>query len=266
MEELFNRKIYQLDVIETNVVEKLDYFYDYRFYEAGHSYYYKSEKVNKSVTGLVSQFVEPFDEKKWLPKKAKERGISELELKAEWQKKADISASTGTLFHRYMEEGLAGKLYCPETSKVRPDILLDVMGRYDKLVPLANEFIRFSRAHFIPFKSEFIVGLRSIIAGQIDQIFYNKESKKFDIYDWKTNKEISCWSVWHKKMLGPFQSLDECELNSYSLQLSIYKWLLEKQGFKIDKLNLVWFNENNKSFMIMPCKDLSNQVESIIMQ
>ena len=54
MEELFNRKIYQLDVVETNVIEKLDYFYDYRFYEADHSYYYKGEKVGKSVTGLVT--------------------------------------------------------------------------------------------------------------------------------------------------------------------------------------------------------------------
>ena len=140
------------------------------------------------------------------------------------------------------------------------------MGRYDKLVPLANEFIRFSRAHFIPFKSEFTVGLDTIIAGQIDQIFYNKHTRKFDIYDWKTNKEIGCWNNWHKRMLSPFQNLDECELNSYSLQLSIYKWLLERQGFKVDTLNLVWFNENNKSYQIFPCKDLSNQVESIILQ
>ena len=49
MEELFNRKIYQLDVVETNVIEKLDYFYDYRFYEADHSYYYKSEIVLSQV-------------------------------------------------------------------------------------------------------------------------------------------------------------------------------------------------------------------------
>ena len=264
MEELFNRKVYQHDVIETDVIEHLDYFYDYRFYEADHSYYYKGEKVNKSVTGLVSQFVEPFDEEKWLPIKAKERGIGEHELKAEWQRKADISATTGTLFHKYMEENLAGKTYCPAMNRINSDILIEVIERYERLVPLANEFIKSARNNLIPFKSEFTVGFGTAVAGQVDEIFFNKDTKKFDIYDWKTNKIINCWNKWHKRMLGPFKDLDECELNSYSLQLSIYKWLLEKQGFKIDKLNLVWFNENNKSFMVMPCKDLSERVPDIL--
>lgn len=256
----YNKKSYYLPF------ESLYYFNDYCFYENKHIYTYKKERVEKSVTELTSRFIEPFNEAKWLPKKAKEYGISEEDLKAEWKHKADISTLTGTLFHKYMEYNLAGKIFVADETTIPQTLKEEVFIRYKKLIPYADDFLIYAKENFVPVKSEFIVGFDTHIAGQIDQIFYNKTTKQFDIYDWKTNKEINCWNKWHKKMLGPFQHLDECELNSYSLQLSIYKWLLEKQGFEVDKLNLVWFNENNKSYQIMPCKDLSNQVESIILQ
>lgn len=247
-----------------NCYDSLSYFYDYTFEELSHTYYYKGKQVEQSVTGLVAKFVEPFDKEKWLPKKAKERGITPEELDAEWKLKANISASTGTLFHKYMEDHLAGKLIPPDYTTIPSLFRAEVQERVVKLIPHGNNFIKAILQDYVPVKSEFIVGLDTRIAGQIDQIFYNKKTGKFDIFDWKTNKAINCWNVWHKRMLENFHDLDDCELNSYSLQLSIYKYLLQHQGFYVDKLNLVWFNENNKSYQIMPCKDLSNRVENIL--
>lgn len=263
MEELyFSRKLVNKATIvdtTTNLYDKLDYFFDYKFYDLDHSYYYKGQKVEQSVTQLTGKFVEPFDKAKWLPLKAKERGITPEELECEWNKKAEISASTGTAFHKYMEEGLAGKQYT-----MRHDAQQEVLDRYIQLTPLADLFIKDSRNRYVPVKSEFIVGLDTRIAGQIDQLFYNKVTRKLDIFDWKTNKEINCWNKWHKRMLAPFNKLDDCELNSYSLQLSIYKYLLSLQGIEVDQMNIVWFNEKNKNYQVFPCKDLSNQVPEIL--
>ena len=105
---------------------------------------------------------------------------------------------------------------------------------------------------------------KGIIYREPSVVAYNKETKQLEIYDWKTNKDISCWSTWHRKMLGPFSSLDECELNSYSLQLSLYKALLQRQGINIGNMFLVWFNENNKSYMLFPCNDLTKAADKLI--
>ena len=89
MEQFFKWNILNQSSVTNDYIECLDYFYDYKFHEDDHSYYYKGEKVTKSVTGIVSEYVKPFNEARRLPRKAKERGIGELELKAEWQLKAD---------------------------------------------------------------------------------------------------------------------------------------------------------------------------------
>ena len=261
--ELFKRTFYN-DNNELQLFEKLSYFSQYTFYEDTHTYRFNDQRVAKSVTGLVSEFVEPFDEKKWLPRKAKECGISEEELKAEWQHKADVSAATGTLFHKFMEMNMTGKTFCPVSDIIRDDLRDEVITRYNGLIKHGYKFVDDVRGNLIPVKNEFTVGWGTSLAGQIDQLAYNKETKQLEIYDWKTNKDISCWSTWHRKMLGPFSSLDECELNSYSLQLSLYKALLQRQGINIGNMFLVWFNENNKSYMLFPCKDLTKAADKLI--
>lgn len=261
--DLFSRRVYKESTSE-NFFQNISYFCDYQFFEDTHTYTYNNKNVEKSVTQFIEKFVEPFDEDKWLPKKAKERGITPEELKLEWNTKSIISTTTGTLFHKFMEESLSGKTFYPDYSKVNCEIVSEVDNRYSKLVPLANKFLSDIKHTLIPVKSEFIVGYEDKIAGQIDEIFYNSSTSKFDIYDWKTNKAINCWNTWHKRLLSPFGNLDDCELNIYSLQLSTYKALLKKQNIFIDKLNIVWFNENNKSYQVIPCKDVSEDIANML--
>ena len=261
--QLFSRRVYNEPSSE-NFFQKIAYFCDYQFFEDTHTYTYNNRNVEKSVTQFIERFVEPFDEAKWLPKKAKERGITPEELKLEWTRKSLISTTTGTLFHKFMEESLSGKTFQPDYSKMSNDITCEVQNRYSKLIELATNFLLDTKHKLTPVKSEFIVGYEDKIAGQIDELFYNNTTGNFDIYDWKTNKAINCWNTWHKCLLKPFGNLDDCELNIYSLQLSTYKALLKKQNIHVDKLNIVWFNENNKSYQVMPCKDVSDNIANIL--
>lgn len=243
--------------MDIELFEKLNQFNKYTFFEDSHTYLYNNEKVGKSVTQVVSDYVPKFDGGYWLPKKAKSLHISEEELKKQWERKAEISTRTGTLLHRYIELLLQGKIQIPTTDDK------DVTERLNGLIPLANAFIGGIKQEMIPIKSEFIVGIENKIAGQIDQIFYNPKDGKLYIYDWKTNKDISFWNQ-YEKLLPPFNFLDSCEINKYSLQLSLYKYILSIYNIPIEGLFIVWFNENNKRAVMYPCKDLTKYCDKII--
>jgi len=65
------------------------------------------------------------------------------------------------------------------------------------------------------------------IRGRFDALFEITPGH-FLLVDWKTTKDIKTSSPYHKKMLGPLCTYDECEFNEYSIQLSIYKYALER--------------------------------------
>lgn len=260
--EQFKRNIYVENSSQFDLYNKLSYFQDYTFIDTSHEYFYKGQKVDVSVTEFVDKFIEPFDEAKWLPKKAKERGISESVLKEEWKQKAEISSTTGTLFHKYMEQRISGKLFIPDFNQQA--ISKDIETRYTSLTPIGNKFVEDTRGYLVPVKGEFIVGYSTQIAGQIDQIFYNKNTNKLELYDWKTNKAINTSNPWKKYMKQPFTSLCECELNTYSLQLSVYKYLLNLQGISIGDMYIVWINEHNDTYKLFKCDDLTAYVRSLI--
>jgi hypothetical protein len=81
---------------------------------------------------------------------------------------------------------------------------------------------------------EFFLYLSSAgIAGQSDRITI--ANGKVDILDYKTNKEIKATSFKNyegisQKMLYPLNHLDDCNLNHYAIQLSIYMYIIIKHN------------------------------------
>ena len=62
-------------------------------------------------------------------------------------------------------------------------------------------------------------------------------------------------------MLGPVSHLDECEFSTYSLQLSLYKYIIEYETkLKIEDCFIVWFNENNNKYKLIKCADYSKEI------
>ena len=100
---------------------------------------------------------------------------------------------------------------------------------FDKLVSLFNKFYEESYGKLIPMKSEIIVGDEDLgICGMVDQLFWNNKTNELQIWDWKTNKEIKRSNRW-QKFKGPLSHLDVCEFNTYSLQLSLYRFFNRKK-------------------------------------
>lgn len=245
--------------------KKLDVFTDYWFEASTHTYTYNNIPVKASVTQFISNFVKPFEKEKWLEIKSKKLGITPEELALQWQEKADISSETGTIFHAFMENSLAGKGYDfhgnVNTTTSYQEI---VHNNLDLLVPLGQRFIAESKHHLIPIRSELTVGIRDCIAGQIDQLFYNTASGKLEIWDWKTNNEIRMTSPFKENMLGVLCMLDACEYTEYSLQLNLYKGILKYHGIETGDCYFVWFNRNKKQYSCYKCLDLSFYVQKFI--
>ena len=66
------------------------------------------------------------------------------------------------------------------------------------------------------------------ICGTIDLLLFNKTNNKYVIMDWKTSKRISSKAFKNKKGNHPVTSnLDDCNFNHYSLQLSLFRYILE---------------------------------------
>jgi ATP-dependent exoDNAse (exonuclease V) beta subunit len=100
------------------------------------------------------------------------------------------------------------------------------------------------------------------IAGMVDCLFYNKKSGKLEIWDYKTNKEIKQKNDFGQYFHKPISHLDVCEINTYSLQLSLYKHIIEKNtDLEIGNCYLIWINEQNDNYKLYPCKDLTAEVK-----
>jgi hypothetical protein len=78
--------------------------------------------------------------------------------------------------------------------------------------------------------SEVIVYSKELaLAGTIDVLLYDKANDKYKLLDWKTNKKIDTQSFQNR--MGNHEAtsdLMDCNYFHYSIQLSLYRFLLEK--------------------------------------
>ncbi len=70
------------------------------------------------------------------------------------------------------------------------------------------------------------------------------EDNTLSIYDWKFSKEIQTHS-YGKKGLGAASDLNDCNTTHYSLQLNLYREILEKKyGYTIRDMVLVFMHRD----------------------
>jgi len=195
------------------------------FESESHTYTYGGIKYD-SVTTFLKEFKEPFDKEYWAARKAAERGVSPEEIKKEWADKGKTATDLGTDIHSWIEEFWKGKNPDPPDlpeSRERCERFLEVYeSKLKKFIPLKPELKVFSR--------------KWRLAGTIDQplLFWDSKASKvlFVLGDWKTNKEFrddDHSKGRFKKMLRPFSYLYENHHNEYSIQISLYRLILEDE-------------------------------------
>jgi len=98
-------------------------------------------------------------------------------------------------------------------------------------------------------------------------------NNQIHIIDYKTNKEIkekgfTNWEGITSKMYNPVSHLDDCNLNHYNLQLSLYAYIIKKHNpkLKIGKLQIqhVSFEKEGENEHGYPITKYNDQGEPII--
>jgi len=217
-----------LESYKIDIDEKLKIFSDpkFVFHSDDHIYEYDGRKF-ESVTTFIKNFKIPFDREYWSKKKAIERGVDPSVILEEWNQKSSKSLVLGREVHKYIEDFWMGQnpeMPQDETIKERVEKFLDF---YEKKLK-----------YFLPLKSELkIFSKKWRISGTIDQpfLFWDDTRKKplLILGDWKTNKEFKHDDHpkgKYKKLLRPFADLYENQHNEYSIQISLYRLILEEEA------------------------------------
>lgn len=227
---------------------KLNYFLDpnFKFNEATHTYTYldsetmKPVQIFKSVTGFLGQFKEKFDSDRVAGFVAKKKGVTKDSILAEWKEISDTAMTLGTDVHKWIEDYYNG---VDPAEPTHPEVLARVnyfrniyAERLHTLTSVKQEFRLFSR--------------KWGLAGTLDILF--KMGSDYYIGDWKTNKKFTTDADmkedrFAKKLLYPFEDLWDNSLNGYSIQLSMYRLMLQEEaGFETKGAFLVWIGPNEK--------------------
>lgn len=234
----------------------------YRFEEKTHTYYYNGSKVRYSVTQFIKRFHEEFNSEEVSKNYALKHGLKQEDVLYEWDRKGRISSSAGTAIHSYLENAKRGKDIPFDIKSVDPDIQVEVLSRIKTLLPQAKKFHEDTLNRLFPIQLEYTVGIEDIIAGNIDMLCWNQKAQEFQIWDYKNLKEFNTTNYFNKNMLGAFYWLPECHLSKYSIQLNMYKAILQRQlNIPIGKCYLVHFDYTNPEAQFKIHESLDLQYE-----
>ena len=245
-----------------------DSFKDFKFYADGHYYTYKDKPVGISVTRFIAEYENEFDQLGIAERCAIKQNKSVEEILAEWKYKADFACSKGTTCHEY-----AQSLWSGEEWKFKD---FDGSKNYEIAVDLiqnqANNFHDDYQDHLEHLQDELVVGSAEYdIASAVDHLFYNKLTGGLVLVDYKTNSTLKGYNDdiknrrYTKKMKVPLHNIDDDALHHYYIQLSIYKFLIEKYtGLKVDEMFIVYMSENIENYEIIPIPYLEKEVEEIL--
>ena len=190
--------------------------------EPGHKYILNEDPDFEfnSVTTVISNYFEPFKKEeianKLVTTSPKYMGMSPIDLIANW----DAARDFGTKVHNEIELFLNEDIN-PEA--IESFAAIEWLKKYEKKpeIKIYPEVIVYSK--------------ELKIAGSIDILIHDQSSNCYEIIDWKTSKSIDKTSFGGKMGTHSITNhLMDCKFVHYSMQLSFYRYLLEKYyGLKI---------------------------------
>lgn len=224
------------------------------FEEKTHTYYVDGSSDGIiSTTSLIHHHFPKFEPDKILKimknKQIKYPNMSDEQIKECWNKNGKNASENGTKVHKMIEN------YYNEIKNKDEDI------KEFKYFLNFNETIKYK---FEPYRTEWSVFDGEIdLAGQIDMLYKIKDKDSYALYDWKRVKEIKKENI-YEKGLGKLSFIDHCNYNHYSLQLNIYKRILEtRYNIKVSEMALVILHPENDNYILEKINDMSEYIDII---
>ena len=253
--------------MKNKIIEELQFFKGIDFHEEEHFYTLNDYRFGISATSLIETYAQEFDSDGISQMVANKRGISQKEVLDEWKKENEFSCIKGSCIHLKAQSLWMGTNYEIDYNAIDDTIDKDRLKKeYDIMSKQATDFYNDYKDMYDMIQDEFIVWSKEFdIAGSIDGIMYNKNTQQCCILDFKSNKDLQFKSKYRKKMKVPLHELDDVNGQHYYIQLSIYKYLIEKYtNIKVDELFIVYFNINADSYEIIEIPYLYEEVRKIL--
>lgn len=220
------------------------------FREADHVYIVDSTPLD-SVTTVVKNCFPEFDAEFHAKRKAEALGITKEAVLEMWDKKGRESREQGTVMHKKIESFYLGK----EPSTDETFELFKIFADKIALKPYRTEWA--------------VYDWEQKIAGTIDFVDY--QNGEYIIYDWKRSDKLIAKnglpiknSLYGEKALPPIENLDDSPYYHYTLQLSLYKYILEKNyGITVSKLRLGIFHPSYNKPYVLEMPYLQNEIDTL---
>lgn len=184
-----------------------------------------------SATTVIGELKPEFDRDGISRMVANRDGKTQEEVLAEWEQKSLNALAKGSAMHAYIEDLLQGRM----------DAVVEEMNELPELAGFKRAWQRLEKSHGARMEhQELVVGDVELgIAGTVDAVVTlnqpanpRKLKRVWHVFDWKSGKKFES-SNRYEKLLPPFQDLDNCHLNVYSLQTSIYRLILERAARRL---------------------------------
>lgn len=230
------------------------------FEDDGHKYFIDgipaSSKGYVSTTTLIHQLFPAFDadhviakmrgSRRWVD--SQYHGLTDEEIKGMWDRNRNQASSAGTAMHRNLELCCNGLPHDTTSEEFR----------------LFSSF-RDDNPELRPYRSEWLIfDEGSRICGSVDMIYTNDAGEYF-LCDFKRSKEIKFSNRWQQGCTPITSGLDDCNFVHYSLQLGVYKAILEKNyGIRICETYILVLHPNQGEYLQIPTASLSETVTDIL--
>ena len=232
------------------------------FQEEGHTYTVDGESGSYvSVTTLIHRFFPHFDADAVIAKitkipKSIYFGRDPQDIKDQWAR----ATQDGSTLHEQIE--LFFDAYVGAGDLIPELVAPSVEFGY---------FLDFFRDHVLglnlkPYRTEMYVFDEDVkVCGSIDMLFCDpNDETKIYIYDWKRSKEIRTRNAFEKGF-GPCANYDSCNFIQYSLQLNLYKYILESKYAKtVVGMMLVILHPVNSTYKLVPVEDMQPDIHRML--
>jgi len=232
-----------------------------------------------SCTGFLHNFFGHFDadaviakmmkSPKWF--ESKYFGMTAEQIKKQWSDKGTASSVAGTRMHLDIEHFYNAMPAINPCTYSMEDGFAGLA--IDKWVPQEGAewdyFCEYQRKHAAalglrPFRTEWLVfDPEHKVAGSIDMV-YMKPDGTLAIYDWKRVEDLKTDNKFQSG-LGPVSHLPDTNYWHYSLQLNVYRYILQKHyGYTVSDLALVVLHPGNSSWRVFKLNFMDDEVSEMM--
>lgn len=163
-------------------------------------------------------------------------GVPKEEILVKWRTKSNKGADRGNSLDDYMKAKLAGEFI--DTSGF-DEILLKKCVQFDNL----NTFF-ISKLHSYVGSEIWLNSKKLGLVVRLDSLFTIHDDNTLLVGELKNTENITTEDRWNK-LVGPASHLQQTDFNKYTIQMYIYKYILEELGFHDVKVLLFQIKEND---------------------